>query len=167
VKKFLLHFVLAVLFLALIPLGVVLFFSIFGNPLGVSNPDLIGKANEFAIYEAVKIQKYLNNQAKCPVELGVWDSPVTLDEYHFQKNISNSRESIPVWLSCEEGLKFDIWVRYSIDSDLSIVGGKGKELKILYGHFTDLKTLVIDESVENEELKNMLIREKLITNNSS
>jgi hypothetical protein len=55
-----------------------------------------------------------------------------------------------------------MWVRYSIDSDLAITGGKGVDLVVVYGHFSDRKNLVIDTSIEKDELDKVLIREKLI-----
>ena len=166
-KKFFLHLIVVILFLASIPLGISVFFWIVGNPLGVSDVKLINEANEFAIFEAVDIQRNINNEGKCPEEMDLWDSPVFPDEYQFQKNIENSRDSIPVWFSCGEDLKFHIWGRYSIDSDLAIKGGKGVDLVVVYGHFSERKNLVIDTLIEKDKLDKVLIREKLITKSST
>jgi hypothetical protein len=161
-KKFLVNTFFGLLFLASIPLGLIIFFSIFGNPLGVTNTKLIGEANKFAIYEAVEFQKYLEEEGNCPLNLESWNSLVTLGEYQFQKNIQDSKESIPVYYSCKDDLTFSIWVRYGIDSDLSIKGGQKTNLEITYGHFSDPKKLIIDSSLDKSELNRLLLNEKLI-----
>lgn len=166
-KKFFLHLVAVILILASIPLGLSVFFWMVGNPLGVSDGKLINEANEFAIFEAVEIQKYIHDEGRCPEVMDLWDSPVILDEYQFQKNIESSRDSIPVRFSCGEDLKFNVWVRYSIDSDLAVSGGKDVDLVVVYGHFTEKKNLAIDTSIEKNELEKVLVREKLITKPSN
>ena len=136
------------------------------NPLGVSDKKAIEEANLFSVLEGVKAQNFIINNGECPNLGKLWNIQNNLPEYDYKiyiPNNENSREKVPVWFKCDEELNFNIWVRYSIDSDLAIVGGINRELKIRYGHFTERKVLTISPQLNEGGIKKLLAREKLIT----
>ena len=157
----------SLLSLAGVFIGVTLLFAfVIPNPLGVTDRHTIFAANEFSIQEGFRVRDYIDSNNECPKELTDWSSDSQRPEYQYETSIPKDGKpgrTIPMWYNCNQSLDFTIWVRYSIDSDISIAGGKGKEIKIRYGHFTDSKELFLESGQNYEDVQEKLVASKLIT----
>jgi len=165
-KKFLKYLIWSLFSLVGVFFGVVLLFAfVIPNPLGVTDRSTIFAANEFGIKEGFKVRDYINSYNKCPEELAGWSSNSRRSEFQYEASIptyGKPGRTISIWYSCKENLDFVIWVRHSIDSDISVTGGKSNTIKIRYGHFTEPKELLMDGSTY-KDVRHKLVESKLIT----
>ncbi|MEP5766045.1 MAG: hypothetical protein ABJ308_15720 [Halieaceae bacterium] len=155
---------------ALMAVMILLFAFIIPNPLGVTDRNTISQANAFGINEGLKVRSYINRNGSCPDNLEGWSSESRLSEFQYEVSIpkdGRAGRTIPIWYTCKENLDYVFWVRHSIDSGISITGGKDMAIKIQYGHFTDLKDLSLADELTQTEVISILIESKLITSKAS
>ena len=161
---------IALVFLGLMVGGVLLFIFVIPNPLGVTDGSTIAQANAFGINEGIRTRDFINKNSTCPENLVGWSSESRRSKFQYEISIPKDERAgraIPIWYTCDENLDFEIFVRHSIDSSIWVTGGKEKNIKIQYGHFTDPKEILLTAKMTKVEIIHVLLNSKLITNESS
>ena len=127
--------------------------------LGVTSRNTIVSANEFVLQESFKIQREILETKQCPTKIEGWDKAEPKDDksYELQAEIRNEDGLISMGYHCTDELKFKIFVRYSIDSDLLVTGGFEQHLEVKYGHFSDRKKLIVTREEDVAEIAKILL----------
>ncbi len=164
--KLLKYIALALAAIVAFLIGLTLLFAfVIPNPLGVNDRHIIWQANEFGIYESLRVREHLNTHNKCPENMPDWRSKSRRPEYDYEIWIPKNakvHKSVPLWYQCDDNLDFEIWIRYGIDADLTITGGRQKNLTIRYGHFTEFQYLELEEGISDAEVRRLLSEERII-----
>ncbi len=108
--------------------------------------EAVKNADRFVIGSAVAVQQYIQDNGSCPKQLDGWSLETNYDGY--QQEIWSGNESlrVPIFFKCEADLSFNYIVKYGMDSGIYLSGKPEQDIKLTYGHFTELKHLYISKN---------------------
>lgn len=116
--------------------------------------------NSYAIEEARDLKRLLLAKQKCPSEIDNW----TLDNSYRDIEFSTVKVigdfHYPMRLFCMDDLKFNFVVKYGIGAGTWVTGGVNDPIQISYGHYTDLKHLIVTASANVREIAEKVVPEQ-------
>lgn len=110
--------------------------------------DAVRIADRFVIESAVTVRQYIQDNGRCPEQLDGWSLETKYAGY--QQEILSGSEilRVSIFFKCEVDLSFDYIVKYGIDSGIYLSGKPEQDIKLTYGHFTELKHLYISKNYD-------------------
>lgn len=133
----------------------VLFVATFGycSTMIRGHQDAVRIADRFVIESAVGVRKYILESGACPEQLKGWKQETKYGG-GYQQEIWQGNESlsVPIFYKCGDDLSFDYIVKYGIDAGIYVSGKSDQDIKLTYGHFTELKEIYIRDTYDVESI---------------
>jgi hypothetical protein len=115
-------------------------------------------ANVHAILEARKFQRLLTQSERCPDTMPGWGR-----DDRSRRLVQTIRANGVLYglrISCDDGRRFTVVLKYGMDSGTWITGSDKGSLEIMYGHFSDTRKLKILATDDPVAIANRVVNER-------
>jgi hypothetical protein len=126
----------------LVSVALVLLLSYWSYSSGQSKM-AVRAVDEFVINSALEVRGHIKKFGTCPDAMIGWDEESSYQNYQFEIWVGKDSSKYPVFFKCEGGDKYSYIVKYGMDAGIGLSGEGESDIKVTYGHFTELKELYI------------------------